>query len=45
MVNGGSKRAILNQVLQAEPAPALPASVLNNTANTTVLADRSALEN
>ncbi|BBB49554.1 6-phosphogluconolactonase [Pelolinea submarina] len=45
MVNGASKRAILNEVLQVEPTPALPASMLNKTANTTVLADRSALEN
>jgi glucosamine-6-phosphate deaminase len=45
LVNGASKRAILKKILENEPIPALPASMLNQMANTTVLADRPALEN
>lgn len=43
LVNGASKQAILNEVLQADATPTLPASMLNTTANTSILADRSAL--
>ncbi len=44
LVSGASKRSILNQVLESEALPALPATMLNTTANTVVFADRLALE-